>query len=434
MKSQLSGWILICIVLSASVNAFGFVEPELTGESEKSIDSALWEDLNDPFASIGSLRDWKQPKFERNEAFTVPPSLQPQVDFWRRIYSELSQDQGLLHDTEDVTKVYAIVSFSDINNRSDINRFRKEYLRKKRVDSEKKRVIEILNRLSKMKLPPKENTPEYLFYQIHNQQNSSKYYKKAMTQVRFQLGQRDKIVQGIYFSGRYLEDFENVFKEEGLPLELTRLPFVESSYNVMAKSRVGASGLWQLMPSVLNKSEKQFKTCDLRNYPNYAAKIAARVLKNNYKMLKSWPLAVTGYNHGPTGVSNISKRCGSRELIDLANLKKCKGKRLGFASRNFFPSFLAILEIERNATAYLGKVFWASSLDGVEIRLSRKVPISHVREWFDQNTLALQLYNPHFYKNVLRGKTPLESGVPILIPRDKVQIVRSYLKEAKNDQ
>jgi membrane-bound lytic murein transglycosylase D len=247
------------------------------------------------------------------------------------------------------------------------------------------------------------------------------------------LGQRDKVVQGIYFSGRYLEDFEKIFEEEGLPLELTRLPFVESSYNVMAKSRVGASGLWQLMPSVLNKREKQFKTADLRNYPIYAAKIAARVLKNNYKMLKDWPLAVTGYNHGPTGIIKLSKRCGSNNLIDLANLKKCKGKRLGFASRNFFPSFLAILEIERNATAYLGKVFWASSLEGVEIRLPKKVSIAHIREWFDQNTLALQLYNPHFYSDVLRGKVLLEPGVPILIPRDKLQSVRFFLEKGKNE-
>jgi membrane-bound lytic murein transglycosylase D len=412
---------------------FAFVEPELTGELEKSEDSVLWEDLSDPFSGIGQLRDWRQPGFEKDLAFSIPDGLQPQVDFWKRIYSELSQDQGLLHDTDDVTIVYGIVSFADINRRSDINKFRKEHLRKKRVDHEKKKVIDILKKLSEMRLPPKSNTIEYSFYELLKKNNSNSFYKKAANRVRFQLGQRDKIVQGIYFSGRYLEDFEKIFEDEGLPKELTRLPFVESSFNVMARSRVGASGLWQLMPSVLNKREKLFKSIDLRNYPQYAARIAARVLKNNYNRLRSWPLAVTGYNHGPTGVYNLVKRCGSSELKDLADIKICKGKRLGFASRNFYPSFLAVLELERNATTYFGKVFWSSPLDGVEIRLPRKVRTSEIRRWFDQNELLFQLYNPHILGEAMRGKIPVETGAPILIPRAKLNFVRSALESSKNE-
>lgn len=424
---------LVTFILLQSGLAFGFSEPELTGETERNQDSRLWEDLEDPFSSLGQLREWQQPKFEASEEFKVPVGLEVQVQFWKRIYSELSQDQGLLHDTEDLSIVYFPIQFSDINRRSDINRFRKEYLRKALVDREKKKVIDGLKKLSKIKLPPREGTYEHTLFTLWKKNRSNKVYKKAAEQVRFQLGQRDKIVQGIFFSGRYLEDFEKIFEEEGLPKELTRLPFVESSYNVMARSRVGASGLWQLMPSVLNKKEKSFKTIDPRNYPNTAAKIAARVLKNNYKMLNAWPLAVTGYNHGPTGVSKLTKRCGSRELKDLADIKLCKGKRLGFASRNFYPSFLAILELERNATAYLGKVFWASNMNGVEIRLPKKTPLSQVEKWFDQSKLTLQLYNPHFLGEVMRRKVPLEVGAPVLVPRDKLALVRAAIESESYD-
>jgi len=413
--------------------ARSFFEPEVSDETERSQDSPLWEDLSDPFSAVGQLRDWRQPAFPSSSEFSVPDGLQPQVDFWRRIYSELSQDQGLLHDTEDVTVVYGVVSFSDINRRSDINKFRKEYLRKRRVEQEKKKVIDVLKKLSKINLPPNRETQEYLFYEILKKNNSNKFYSKALKNIRFQLGQRDKIMQGIYFSGRYLEDFEKIFEEEGLSKELTRLPFVESSYNVMARSRVGASGLWQLMPSVLNRRERQFRTIDPRNYPIYAARIAARVLKNNYKMLRAWPLAVTGYNHGPTGVNKLVKRCGSREIRDLANLRLCKGKRLGFASRNFYPSFLAILELERNATTHFGKVFWAASLEGIEIRLPKKVMVTKAQEWFDQNKLVFQLYNPHILGEAMRSKVPIEAGAPLYIPREKLPKVRSYLESLENE-
>jgi membrane-bound lytic murein transglycosylase D len=433
IKRGLGSLLLIILVLLKVNILFAFIDPEVTDESEKNEDSVLWEDLSDPFSSLGQLRDWRQPQFEKSPDFSVPNGLQLQVDFWKRIYSEFSQDQGLLHDTEDVTIVYGVISFADINRRSDINKFRKEYLRKKRLDQEKKKVIDVLKKLSQMRLPPRPDTQEYSIYKILNKNNSNQFYKKASTRVRFQLGQRDKIVQGIYFSGRYLEEFEKIFEEEGLPKELTRLPFVESSFNVMARSRVGASGLWQLMPSVLKKKERVFKSVDLRNYPQYAARIAARVLKNNYSMLKSWPLAVTGYNHGPTGVNNLVKRCGSREIIDLANIKMCKGKRLGFASRNFYPSFLAVLELERNASTYFGKVFWSSHLDGVEVRLPRKTKVSQIKQWFDENHLMFQLFNPHILGEALREKIPVEAGVPIIIPREKLNFVRSSLGSKKNE-
>ena len=54
---------------------------------------------------------------------------------------------------------------------------------------------------------------------------------------------------GIGYSSQYLPVMENIFKERELPVELTRLPFVESSFNVEAFSKAGASGIWQFMPA-----------------------------------------------------------------------------------------------------------------------------------------------------------------------------------------
>ena len=63
---------------------------------------------------------------------------------------------------------------------------------------------------------------------------------------------------------------------------------------------------------------------------------AAKLLKRNYKLLKSWPLAVTGYNHGAYGVKRAIRDVGSRELVDL--IENYKKSTWGFASKNFMPS------------------------------------------------------------------------------------------------
>ena len=67
--------------------------------------------------------------------------------------------------------------------------------------------------------------------------------------IRSQLGQKERFQQGIVWAGRYLHQMEEIFRGEGVPIEITRLPFVESSFNLMARSKVGASGIWQFMRS-----------------------------------------------------------------------------------------------------------------------------------------------------------------------------------------
>ena len=70
---------------------------------------------------------------------------------------------------------------------------------------------------------------------------------------------------------------------------------------------------------------------------------AAKLLKRNYKLLKSWPLAVTGYNHGAYGVKRAIRDVGSRELVDL--IENYKKSTWGFASKNFYAELIAMIRI-----------------------------------------------------------------------------------------
>jgi membrane-bound lytic murein transglycosylase D len=355
---------------------------------------------------IGS-REWREPNYDyaikplgyEEDSFKVPKGLEARVDFWKKIYTKYTTQQGIIHDVEDVSAIYKEVDFSDINESVVLTARQKEKQKQKRVDEFKNKIVA-------------ENP------------------KLKLSDLRFQLGQRDRIQTAIYISGRYIEDFEDVFRQNNLPLELVRLVFVESSFNVLARSKVGASGLWQIMPSNAKPYKMISKAVDKRNHPIEATKLASKILRNNYMMLGDWSLAVTGYNHGPTGVMKMTKKYKTRslaELIDNVNSRKS----FGFASKNFYASFLAILEVEKNASKYFKSIKWSKRLNGENLKLQHAVDYKYLHNWFDENSQDLQLFNPHLTRHVVVGKKEIPSGTWVMIPEKNYLTALSDLAKIK---
>ena len=119
-------------------------------------------------------------------------------------------------------------------------------------------------------------------------------------------------------------------------------------------SKVGASGIWQFMPYTGKLYLRIDDVVDERNDPMRAAEAAARLMKQNYDVLGDWPLAITAYNHGTTGVARVAREVGSRQISEL--IEKVENKNFGFASQNFYACFLAAMHVARNADSYLGMV------------------------------------------------------------------------------
>jgi membrane-bound lytic murein transglycosylase D len=387
--------------------------------------------------SLTQSRPWRAPDYSNQEsalgwsedAFKIPEGLEIPVQFWINVYSKYTSDQGILHDSENLDLIYKEIDFSDIMKRGDINIFRKEVLKENRVKKERQRIEAVLKKLHKIKNPDSLNEEERKIWDyFSNVREKNKFLEAAKkSRVRFQLGQKDRVIQGIFFSGRYLEDFEKIFTEAGLPRELTRMVFVESSFNIMARSRVGASGLWQIMPVTYKQYHKKNLAVDLRNHPLEATKMAAKILRSNYRMLKSWPLATTGYNHGPTGVSRVTKRYKTRDIGEL--VKNVQSRRSwGFASRNFYASFLAILEVERNAPKYLGPVLWSQKLEEHLLQLPMSIEYKDLLRWFDGEERVLQVYNPHLNREVRLGKMNLPKGTLISVPAARWSQIELELK------
>jgi membrane-bound lytic murein transglycosylase D len=375
------------------------------------------------------------------EAFDIPQGLEKNVQFWTDVYTKYTTDQGVLHDAEKIDLIYKEIDFTAISSRGDLDRFQKERAKQKVLIQAKKQIVGMLKKLETVTDPSELTPAEKKVWDAFKEDSTPKKFKVAQgkNRLRFQLGQRDRVIQGIFFSGRYLEEFEKIFRDQGLPMELTRLIFVESSFNVMARSKVGASGLWQIMPYTTKGFMKSHPAIDLRNHPTEATILAAKLLRNNYRMLNSWPLALTGYNHGPAGVLKMTKKYKTRDLGELVQ-NVVSRKSFGFASRNFYASFLAVLKIEAEAPKHFGQVLWSEPFN--QMHLKTVVPISYVDvlRWFDGDDEKAQIFNPHINRNARQGKVEIPKGIIVSVMKEKEDLVKAEifdsnrLKEARNQR
>lgn len=381
------------------------------------------------------------------DLFKVPPGLADRVAFWKEIYSKYTTDQGVLHDSEELTIVYEPLDFTPIMKDTKLSLRGKARARTKLVKTRRDEISKRLERLSKIKTEKdvrdeadrrmlarftKTAVPQ-LF--VKDRQKELKKLREDLKQasrkkrIRFQLGQKDKFILGIYYSGRHIRTMERIFRDEKLPVELTRLPFVESSFNTEARSRVGASGIWQFMPRTAKPWMMVNRDVDERNDPITATHAAVKLMRANYDRLGEWPLALTAYNHGAAGIARAVRKTGSRDIATI--IDKYSSRRFGFASSNFYACFLAALEVEREAKKLLGDVKWSSIFEATEIKLTKSIPWRVVVLMFGDEDLA-ELQNPHVNRRVRNAKTGSKGkDIPpktfIRVPPERAELVRDFL-------
>jgi membrane-bound lytic murein transglycosylase D len=78
------------------------------------------------------------------------------------------------------------------------------------------------------------------------------------------------------------------------------------------------------------------------------------LLEYNYSVLGTWPLALTAYNHGVGGISRAVRQTGTTDIEKI--VANYRGRAFGFASRNFYAQFLAVIQVENEALRYFGDV------------------------------------------------------------------------------
>lgn len=390
---------------------------------------------------LAKSRLWKAPDYSNqvgalgyDEAtFEIPKGMERRVAFWMDIYTKYTTNQGLLHDSHFIDVVYEKVDFTEIMKDESKSPSQKNRARERLVKERKKHVASILRKLEKVKSSQDLNEEELRYWKMFEEIKEAKKFSRASEKgrLRFQLGQKDRFILGIYYSGRYLREMEKIFREEKLPVELTRLPFVESSFNINARSRVGASGIWQFMRRTARPFMKITSAVDERNDPIQATRSSAQLLRQNYSMLQSWPLAVTGYNHGPYGVKTIVNKLRTQSLAEI--IDRYSSSRFGFASENFYACFLAAVAAEREATKHYGEVKWSLELENVELEVSKDLPYEKLLSWFGGDADQTELYNPHLLKRVRKGKISIPKGTFVRVPPERAQLARAELAARKQE-
>ncbi len=425
--------LLFTLILLSGVLHAQTLSPEETNDQNEFTDAP--EDFTPKIPN--QTIPWQPPNYSEQknalgwkvDVFVPPTSMQARVNFWTDIYAKYNTSQGVLHDLYYVDIVYDQVDFQDIRaDKSKTPRMQKKAI-EKLIKDKRHTIQDRLVKLSKLAngegLTGEDLRYWNMFLRLHDK---NRFVDAAnQSRIRFQLGQSDRFLQGIFYSGRYLKQMEHIFREEGLPIELTRLPFVESSFNIFARSKVGASGVWQFMRRTAKLYMKVNASVDERNDPLRAARSAARMLRQNYQFLGNWPLAITGWNHGPNGVKKIVKKLGTDDLSKIVSIYS--SNRFGFASENFYASFLAALYVESHANQFFTNIKWSRELENEEVKLTRALPFAMLKLFFDADLDRTLLLNPQFQNPVRKGSTPIPVGSYVHIPKTRSEVMKKYLNE-----
>jgi membrane-bound lytic murein transglycosylase D len=266
--------------------------------------------------------------------FPRPPELESAVQFWTRVYTEVDTQSGFLHDSRHLSVIYTSLPLDrrQIENRR--NRIREDL----RVLATGKRSGLTASQQEILALWPAGISNETL--------------QEAASNVRWQLGQSDRFLGGLRRSGAYRSHINQVIREKGLPIELAVLPHVESSFNPGAYSSAAAAGMWQFGRATGLRFMRIDHIVDERMDPYIATNAAMSLLEYNYSVLGTWPLALTAYNHGAGGIARAVRETGTADIETI--VANYRGRAFGFASRNFYAQFLAVLDVENSAKQYFG--------------------------------------------------------------------------------
>ncbi|MCB0321645.1 MAG: lytic transglycosylase domain-containing protein, partial [Bdellovibrionales bacterium] len=285
----------------------------------------------------------------RHPEFSVPARMQPRVRFWIDIFAKYGQHDVVFHHRMHPHVIFDVLSLGGRAQVLSDKQLERE--RKSLSDSRERMIRTAIQNLSSGRSP--ESTLErHIAKQMAFLGAGTKKYREVLDNgwIRSQRGIKERYREALERSGRYMHILEHIFVTEfGLPVELTRLPFVESSFDYKAYSSVGAAGIWQFMPGTGKLFKLQVsRLVDERRDVTAATKAAAKYLLEAYGKLNAWPLALTSYNHGVYGVMKKVKQFGTRDIAAL--VERVHDQPFGFASQNFYPEFLAALEIYEHPT------------------------------------------------------------------------------------
>lgn len=348
------------------------------------------------------------------DTFPNPPAIRPTVKFWLSIYTQYPLTQGVVHDSRYPEIVYEIIPLKhpDAPGANQINNHRMRQARKTYRN--------ILDRL--IQHPDADSLKEKQVADLFGVAVTKAQLRKAKRRIRCQVGQRDRFREGLIRSASHIQAIRTIFRNANLPEDLAYLPHVESSFNYNAHSKSGAVGIWQFT----RRTGRHYLTIDYaideRFDPIRASVAAAHLLKTNYKRTESWPLAITAYNHGISGMLRAKRRHKTYASI----FQNYRNRRFRFASRNFYPEFLAAREAATNAHKYFDNLPPLRGRPTFQTVPQGFVAFSAVADHFKLDADLLHQLNPALRPPIIRGLQDIPAGYVIHLPAHEWQNRLAY--------
>jgi membrane-bound lytic murein transglycosylase D len=233
---------------------------------------------------------------------------------------------------------------------------------------------------------------------------------------------------GLSRGARFLPMIQDVFRAEGLPLDLAYVPLVESAFKPNALSHAKAKGIWQFMRgTALENGLDHDWYIDERADPEKATRAAAKYLKTLYGMFGDWHLALASYNGGPGRVQKAMKRSGSEDFWSLTSSTRF----LPQETRDYVPLILAAVIIARNPAQYGMNIQPFETPRFEKVTLPKAIDLRRVAEWAGTPVQIIQDLNPE----LRRWTTPVRTkDYQLKVPEGTAAVVQARLAEAEADE
>ena len=374
--------------------------------------------------ALPALAEWA-PVVENHQldckgGFSCPKEIQRRVDFWIQVFRQWDTGQLIFHDSKNPHRVYSVIrTESQCTRRRPGRRVRNE---RAMIKQQLESLAVALNSGDKQ-LTQKQQALLNLF-----PSGNSKKVRAASKRIRCQRGNRDRFLEALKRWGRYRANILYVLRDHKLSDDIQYLPFVESAYNPLAYSKVGAAGLWQIMPRTARNLGLQLNaSIDERFDPEAATLGAARYLRNSTDSLTAaaklvradvtaeqlTPFIITSYNYGVAGMRRAINKVGP-DYVQV--LKKYKSKTFRTAVRNFYSSFLAARYVAKNSKKYFSDYKLDHRWQYSPILLTRASSVKRVSKVFGVDKKELKRLNPGLTRYVWKGWRLIPEGYRLRLP------------------
>jgi membrane-bound lytic murein transglycosylase D len=195
-------------------------------------------------------------------------------------------------------------------------------------------------------------------------------------------------------SETYFSVFEPILDKYGLPNEMKYLSVIESGLNPEARSRVGATGLWQFMPGTGRLMEMSVNgECDERCNITVSTEKASQYLLSMYERFGDWLLALAAYNAGPGNVNSAIRRSGSKDFWKVQ-------RYLPGETKKYVPRFMATVYLMEFVIPETFQIQSSATLM-VKLEVNKNVHLKHIAAHLPISLDSLKKLNPMYRKDII---------------------------------